>query len=552
MMKKIILALLMFLCMVGIAMAATVVNLDPEGNLANASYQDTQSIVYGFNVTGNASTWTCTLYGNEDGTSGAGTWGAIETDSSVTNNTNTNFTTRSSVAEVTGLAYDWDVFCNATEDPAGDWGGDSNTTEEGTGAYNFSVDVTAPTITATPATAQWDTDGYIIIGATVVDDNVNTCILYTTVNATANATQTYGAYPTGSQAYTNNTQFNFTGYTTTDTKMDDNNTGAYVYYVVCTDDAGNSVNTVSNRTIYVDTTAPTAFDFNTSLWKTTNSYAWSNNTQCSDWTPTVGWNVTTEANFSRYRLRFYEDNISSSTYVEKNISTRTTLSTAMSTLEGATTYYMLITAYDDAGNSVNSTTTTNVYNSLTIPHTMNSGWNIFENIGNAKNLSLHLTETGGTTACYYNTTHEFQCCTSAAETTCATNVIAGSGVFVYMAAAGTYDDAVVNSTALDAVTSNIAHANSINWSLPCNQDHADTDGFTTLELDYTMNGNGTAVISNNITQLSIFNQSGATYPWIPYINNWTTYNQAKTIDFAECMWVWNDNNGTRALNWSAI
>ena len=552
-MKKLIITLLMFLCMVGVGLAANTVNLDPEGILANASYQDSQTITYGFNVTGNASTWSCTLYSNENGTSGAGTWRAIETDSGVSNNTNTNFTTRLNVAEVSGLDYVWDVFCNATEDSTGVWGGGSNTSAAGSTSYNYSVDVTAPTITATPADAQWDTDGYIIIGATVVDDNADSCILYTTINATDNATQTYGAYPTGSQSFTNNTQFNFTGYTGTDTKVNDNGTGAYIYYVVCNDSAGNSGNTGSNRTIYVDTTAPSAFDFNTSLWTTDGGYAWSNNSYTSDWTPTIGWNATTENNFSRYRLRFYEDNITSSTYVEKNITSRTTLSTAMSTLSGDTTYYLQVTAFDLAGNSVNATTTSYVYNSLTIPHTMYSGWNIFENIGNPKNLSLHLSETGGTTACFYNTTKEFECCTSAGEASCGTDVTSGDAVFIYMSAAGTYNDAVLNSTALDATTSDLTQVSGqSNWSIACNQDHADTNGFNFTELDYTLNGNGTDVLYNNITLMSLFNMSGQSEPYVPYVNNWTGYNGNVATDFGECVWMFNDNNGTTTLNWSAI
>ncbi len=55
-MKKIIIPILMLLFLVGLVSAATVVNLDPQGILANKTYQTSSTINYNINVTGNQST----------------------------------------------------------------------------------------------------------------------------------------------------------------------------------------------------------------------------------------------------------------------------------------------------------------------------------------------------------------------------------------------------------------------------------------------------------------------------------------------------------------
>lgn len=550
-MKKLILiTMLMFLVAISVALAANTVNLDPQGILANDSFQTSQSITYNMNVTGNDTSWNCILYGNENLTNGAGTWRAIETNSGVSNNTNTNFTTRSAVAEVSGLAYNWDVFCNSTADPVGLWGGGSNATVGADGAFNYSVDVTAPTVTVTPADNAWNTDGIITITATTIDQNAANCTLASTINETDNSTQTLTDYTAIS--YTNNTAFNFSGFGDGNTTMADNGTGIYTYNVTCIDKADNSI-LVSSRTILVDSTAPTAFNFNLSEFKFgALNTTWINNTKATDFTPQVGWNATADDNFTRYRLRFYEDNLTSGTFIEKNVTTISQLFTSITTLLGDQTYRLLVTAFDLAGNSVNGSTTGYMYRTFSTGQSLVAGWSVLGNTGNAKTLSGFLNDTGASTACFLNATHDFQCHTSGGSLG-AISVPTGQAYFVFLDAAGTNSDLLVNETALGLAISNITNQSETDWNIACNQDSADTDGFTFQEIDLNVNGNATDVLYNNITRMSYYNSSVTSNQYIPFRNNWTV-NNATAIGLAECTWMFIDRAviTEQTVNWSAF
>lgn len=542
-------ALMISLLSFSMVSAATVVTLDSLGTLNNGSYQDTQTIPYNMKVTGNSSTWTCILYGNENGTNGVGSWRAIVTDSGVSNNTNTTLATRSSVAEVTGLLYNWDVFCNSTNDTVGDWGAGSNTSQTNVaGNMTFGVDVTDPTITVTPADVAWQTTSSATITATVVDNNPNTCIITSTINTTSNTTQASTAY--AGQAYTNATALNFTGFDST-TDMADNNTGAYQYSVACTDDAGNSVS-VATRTFYIDTVAPSAFSLLSAA--TDSGYNIPNGTSSTDYTPTLTWNLTTELNFSRYEIWM---NSSVNTI---NVSTKATVSSVTGTLGADKTYSdIYLMAYDLAGNSVKSGVSWNTYSTDSTGRGLLSGWSTIMNTGNAKNLSDYLTQTSATTACILNSTHDFVCFTSGGSDG-DTEVPSGEAYFVYLATASTYSDAVTNVTAVGVgSTFNLTNQTTTDWNINCNRDATDTSGKTLQEIDSYVNCNALdsgcspgANNATNIDRMSYYDWDAGTTKYVGYRGNWSINNDT-VIDVGECAWMFmNTAASTVVFNWTAV
>ena len=530
-MKKLIIYTLLFTMLASLACAATVVNLDPTSVLENATVSSSQTIQHGFNVTGNQSTWTCLLYSTENGSNGAGTYRAITTDSGVANNSNTLFSSRGNVAETVGVTNIWNVFCSGATDTTGAWGTVSN--------YTYGVDVTDPDVTINePSNGDWYTsDTGVLINLTVVDNNVNTCVLGSNLNVSTNNSGNYvSTYETYS--YTNNTAFAFTLINSSNA-WEDNNTGTYLWTYTCTDDAGNEASLGSNYTFFVDTVLPTAFVFNTSLWETTNSIPILNASTCTDYTPTVGWDITTELNFSKYEITFFDTGYgvyNSSTDIRKDVTTIASTSTAIDSLAADTTYVILITAYDLAGNQRNMTVIPYAYTSDSTSRNLYDGWNIIMNTGNAMNLSTFLTDSSATYVSYFNSSHAFETHISGGSYG-GRNIPYGDSVFLYMdGTTGQMEDLVVNTSA-GGTKYNITNATASDWNVACNRNATGTATFQELDL-YCNGGTYLAVASLNVTYLDYFNASASTgNKFIPYIANWSEENNETALSYGDCAFM---------------
>lgn len=542
-MKNFIIWAFLMITLISISTAITV-NYDPEGNLVDNSYQTSQTIQYGFNVTGQNDTYTCKLWHNENGSNGLGMWREVQTVSSVSNNSNTEFTSSTSVAEISGLNYCWDIHCNSTGEDIGDWAGNSNATHCNVSANNYSVDVTDPSVTVNyPASdGEWyTTNTDARIGLTVIDNNAAQCDLYTILNITSNSTVRVGTWYSNTSnkdetaTYTNNTAFNFTKINAT-LAWADNNTGAYKWYYSCNDSAGQITTIASNLTFNVDTVAPTTFGFNFSLFQTTNGIGIVNASTSTDYTPTVGWNLTTDLNFSRYEIWFYKYNIGNTTYVAKNITSRTTLSTSMSTLSADTNYAYKIIAYDAAGNSKDGSDAKTRYTTDSTSRVLSNGWNIIMNTGNPMGLSAILNNSGATQTSYFNASNAFETHVTGGSYA-NTQVPYGEAVFVYISSGtSVMEDWVVNTSAsVYGLKFNITNQTNSDWNIPCNKNSSSTG--TSSARFHDVDTYQKVSISLNITYMSLFNNSGAVgSQYIPYVNNWTINNLTR-ISYGDCCWM---------------
>lgn len=487
-----------------------------------------------FNITAyaNYSFYSCTLYTNT-----SGTWTAVETNSGVANNTPTAFNTVTA-SETVGKQYRWNVNCSGVGSTEWYWisGTYANSSITNT-SYWFGVDDTVPSITVdTPADEFWDTNGYINISLTVIDKNAQSCYITSTMNTSSNSTQVMTSLTPVS--YTNGTQFQFTGFDGSTIYLADNNTGAYTWNATCVDNASN-VATVSTRTIYVDTTTPVAFDFNSTLFRTTNSVVFFNNSLCSDYTPEFGWNATVEINFNRYVLSLWNDSSCADTAISVNITTRTQKNYSSSTLTQNKTYYATLIAYDDAGNYKNASSNCGILYKTTptnLGHNLNSGWNIVPNLGNERNASYILTDTGATTIAYLNTSGEFETYTSGGTDF---RIKSGKAFFAYFSSTGSaWNDLVVNATAHGTLFNVTSTANT-NWSIGINLNSSTT--FVFADLDYYINGGNSTFGSRtyNVTYMVLYNNSAdVNHKYIDYKSNWT-FNYNKPIAYGDPVWFLN-------------
>jgi len=556
-MKKLCLAFLTIL-FVGISMwiaSAATVNLDPEGILANNSYQTVAHVIHGFNVTGGNATYTCYLYTNENGSNGVGAWRTVETESAVANNTNINFTNRTAIKEQ-GSTYAWDVFCNGTGTSADSgWGagGNASAINRSSVMWNYTIDITNPYITVNePTDLSWNNDGYVIFNITVRDNNSDSCILRANLNVSDNTT---GVFNRSIEilSYTNATALNFSFGNATLSKWADNNnaTGLGILYeFFCNDSAGRTTSS-GNLSFYIDDTDPSTFDLNTSAFKTDNRNWW-NDTTATDYTPQIGWTATTEKNFSRYLIQFC--NASWESCVELNSTSRTLLNLSMSTLVGDTTYYINMTAYDLAGNKRSVGNTTYKYSTDSTNRALAAGWNIIGNPGNAFTLSHIRNWTSASTVSLWNSTHEWTSHVSGGSY--GTNSVAiSSPVLVYVSAATTLSDLVWNKTAVDVDrTVNLTNQSNSDWNLVMNRNYS--ADYTFNQLDIKLNnctGPGTCVYGN-VTYLSKYdNTASAGSKYVSLVSNWSINNDT-SMHFGNCMWAYFDgdanSNFNVTLDWS--
>lgn len=566
-MKKLIIFIFILMIM-AISVNAVVIKLDPLGILANNSYQTSSTITPNINVTGNSSFWNCKLYTNENGTYGIGSWDEKQTDSSVVNNTATNFSHRQNVAEIYNTLYVWDVFCNSTEDPLGGWGAGSGFGASGNNS-NYSVDITNPSITVDYPVGTLSGDGIeslwinnangntsIRFGLTIVDNNPSVCNFYLNYNPSTNTTASNTTIVTGI-SYTNNTQFNFSEVNAS-VGFQDNNTG-YPYSMSCNDSAGR-IGTASGI-FYVDTILPTAFIFNTSLWKTDNVALW-NDTTATDYTPQIGYGDTTEVNFSRYEIDFFKGAygvFSASTDLQVNITNRLQVTANISTLAGDAAYWILVQAYDAAGNVRNMTVVDYKYSTDSTNRLLRAGWNIIGNVGNAFNLSDLRNWIGATTTSLWNTTHEFSSHVSGGNFG-DLSVAAGDTVLIYTSTATTFSDLVWNTSATrrNEELYNLTNQTASAWNLVMQRDHTDNKTFSDIDthLNCRPIGSGCGASANNasnVTYFSHFDNSVLTNNYVPLVANWSI-NNATNLEFGDTVWMYIGDTLTDEvhLNWSAI
>ena len=124
-------------------------------NYANNTWTTSKTATFGFNVT-DTNVDTCVLYHNA-----SGTFAANVSDSSVTSNADTNF---SSITFASDGHYLWNVLCN---DSAGQ-------TDWFTNNYTLKVDSANPTVSLDlPSNNTWDSDGTVIFGYTPTDTNID-------------------------------------------------------------------------------------------------------------------------------------------------------------------------------------------------------------------------------------------------------------------------------------------------------------------------------------------------------------------------------------------
>ncbi len=218
-------------------------------NYVNNSWQTTNTLTFGFNVT-DTNIDTCVLYHND-----SGTWNANVSISSITSQANTSF---SETTILPNSFYKWNVLCN---DSAGNTAWYSSN-------FTLNIDTSAPTATLdAPASASWDTDGTVTLSYTPIDTNIGNCTLYHNFTGTWTSNETNNSLTSGVQI--NNTFALSDGY--------------YMWNVMCNDSAGNSAfNSTANFTINVDT--------NNLAVNTLNNYA--NNTWITTKTATFGFNAT--------------------------------------------------------------------------------------------------------------------------------------------------------------------------------------------------------------------------------------------------------------------
>ncbi len=565
-MKKII-PLLILLCFIGFVSAETKMVLDPWGVLANLSYKDTSSVVYSINISGNSSTYKCSLYTNDNGSYGPGAWRAVEIISNVPNQTATNFSTRTNLLTTTGPLYCWSVFCNSTSDPIGNMTFGNATGCYGTnsgvlagGGMNFTVDTEDPVVTInSPADATWfggsnelhKDNTSVRINLTVIDNNTGSCVIGT-LNITDNQTNSttifhprYYVY-----AYTHNTMFNVPLINLT-IGFSDDAVRTYRWTYTCNDSAGNTVSLGSNYSWYVDTSKPTAFDFDLRGFGTPNRVLWNDST-ATDFNPIINWTLPTEANFSHYEILFYNETYTKATGltsggVGKNITTNTTTNISMETLAPDRTYKILITAYDLAGNARNISTLHYTYSTDSTNRELSAGWNILGNVGYGFNLTHALNWSGATTAAIWNRSHEWEAHTVGGSWA-HTPIHNGTPFLLYLSAAINFSDLVWNkSNAIASQAMNLSNNTNSNWNLVMNTNWTDTDGKTFQEIDNSLNTFDTAPSNNsneNVSYFSYYNNSASSgSKYVSYKANWSIVN-ATRVEFGECIWLFLNDDRT--------
>lgn len=512
----------------------------------NRSMSSSSRITYTINLTdSNSTTHACTLYTTENSSGGIQVW-AAKVSSSVDNNSVLSFTPSLNVGETaTGIVYDWNVNCNSTEiSGEGTW--ITNLTDRdglvpaaALGNSTFGVDTRAPEVTVEgyrPLDLEWLTVRDFTLGLIVNDSNPEFCFLGASINATFNTSRAFEKNITN-LTYTNTTAFNFTGFDAGNTSMDDNGTGVYKWSYFCNDTAGN-VATSENFTFWIDTTAPTDVGWNFSHFFTSpGNVTLFNLSTSTDYTPSLGWNITEDKNFSHYNLKAYNDSGKASLAFEFNISTLSTLAANMTQLAADVAFRLVISVFDKAGNSATGPTDIN-YTTTSICHDLNEGWNICGNLGDARNLGQYLTDFGASTVAYFNKTNEFETYVDGGDKA-AVSVPFGRAIFAFMESSGEWEDSVHNST--DSITESILiNRTNTAWNIVVVNNESVNS--VLQKVDYLANGNLVTISDSdgdllNVSVMSFYNNSASNgTKYIPFVGN-LSINNATPVLFGDVIWM---------------
>ena len=509
----------------------------------NASFQNHSTVTYRFNITGgNVSSYTCSLYTNENGSSSTNSWDIHEI-TTASNNSETTFTANQGVRTSASYEYNWSVFCNASLDQDGAW---AMAYETATGLLSyqgfnlnasFGVDSTPPVITQhvdNPTSFAWLRDSNLTVGLLVVDNNTDVCVLNSTIDSSGNTSQDWIVESMAN--YTSGTYFNFTGFNTGDLGLADDGSGVYKFSYWCNDSAGNRAYQSASTVVLIDSLQPSAFIAPIDRFFTSPGLTQlPNRTTASDFTPQIEWNITSEANFSRYEINFFTDEALTTIGVQKNITNISQNVTNMTSLLPDTTYFFQVRAVDLAGNDRNMSSWMHVYNTTSVCHNLSVGWNICGNLGNNKTLGEYLNDSGGSVVSYLNDSREFVSHVSAGSNT-AEVVPSGQAVFIYMTSADIFQSSVWNLTALDQQTV-LRNESNTDWNIMVYLNW--TYATTFQQIDYRLNSHNYTSITDdlNVTFMSFYNNTadnGSKY--IPFVGN-LSINNATRIKFGDVIWA---------------
>lgn len=487
----------------------------------NNTWSNSTIMNFGFNISGNltATNYSCTLYHSIAQAYGAST----NTNATVINGTRTYLRETGIADNATGLL--WNVGCTTEHNSTTVWARDN---------FTIFVDTTDPVVTiVNPISASWDNDGNVTFTINVTEANPNSCILQsnlwipeTSANNSANKSHDV-------RTYTNhvNLDFNFGN----NTIWQENITGDYNWTVECNDSAANIANP-ANISFYVDIVAPSV---------PTLFSPW-NYTKSTDYTPILQWLNSTDNNWSNYIIQVDNDSDFSSPEFYSNTTghiNETTVDTG--NLSGDFDYFWMVESFDLAGNYNQSNDTTSWFEyrtDSTCRTLVADQWNICAMVRNASiNASTLCTETSCSYISMYNDSHQFQTYTSGASTHAGMNFQSlssttpnSTGVaFIYVETNQTWENRTWEIDAADHQFNLTNYSNGWNIVPIVNQ-----SGIWLWELDYSINGDGTAVNWTNITQFMSFRNESASAgsKYIPYVRN-LTINNLTIIDYGEAVWI---------------
>ena len=346
---------------------------------------------------------------------------------------------------------------------------------------------------------------------TVTDDNPDTCVLLlsniTGISLSINVTDT-----SITSGVVN---------TIIPTTMAD---GEYNFMIECNDSNNNRVNATSTPyEITIDTTNPTDIYIN-STWHQTNT---------TDGTPRLSWNITTDINFQRYYIEARNVSDGNIDYAV-NVTSRTTTYAELN-LTFSQTYNFTVTAYDHAGNSFITPNATDTWLYLDdVCANLQAGWNLCGLVATiARNLSVIGAESGASFVSIWNTSKEWKTCNVVVGTTNC-NLSVGitptdtHHVWLYMDNAGLWENRTWNATSTSANTT---------------LNNVTTNGWNIFSM-YIRNGltfgqlNDTSRFSNiNVTGYSLpYNNATLSTPYIT-LDGFNTINQRTKFNYGKAMWV---------------
>lgn len=291
----------------------------------NQTWTAGTSMTFLINVTGNSTTYSCTLY-HDIGQ----VWGSSAIVNATVQNNSVVTLLKESIAD-NSTGYSWNLGCTISADV-------NSSVIMAVTNNTFRVDTIAPI--PRPylyGPSNWTINNTeLLFGVNVTELNPASCFLETNLNESLNSSGGADWWNTSANftpSYSDRIPFNFTFGILRQWGRSawlDNNTGVYKWNAACNDSAGNIGRIPSgNVTFFVDTVFPTQ----------PNQTMQKNFTKSTDLTPLFQWMNVTELNFSRYSVLVDNDSDFTSLTFQKNITSMATNLTLISGLSYDSTYY---------------------------------------------------------------------------------------------------------------------------------------------------------------------------------------------------------------------